>query len=40
LEDRMVPTANVDVVGSYEPHPFGFGTFTKGVKPSDHALKP
>jgi hypothetical protein len=34
LEDRIVSGANVELVGKYHPTPFGFGTFTKGVKPA------
>jgi hypothetical protein len=33
LEDRIDPRANVELVGEYRPTPFGFGAFTKGVKP-------
>ncbi len=29
--------AEVDIVGEYNPTPFGFNAFTKGVTPSDHA---
>ena len=39
LEDKISPQAKVDVVGKYAPTPFGFGKFTKGVKPADHALE-
>ena len=38
MEDRIVPSSNVDYVGPYKPTPFGFGSFTKGVRPSDHEL--
>jgi type 1 glutamine amidotransferase len=31
--------ANVDLVGEYNPSPFKFGGFKKGVKPEDHAWK-
>lgn len=35
-----VPTkANVELVGEYKPTMYGFGTYKKGVKPADHALK-
>jgi hypothetical protein len=34
LEDRIDPRTNVELVGEYRPTPFGFGTFTKGVKPA------
>ncbi|HLU38220.1 MAG TPA: PVC-type heme-binding CxxCH protein, partial [Planctomycetota bacterium] len=30
--------ADVDPVGAYDPTPFGFGTFRRGVRPEDHAL--
>ena len=29
----------VDIVGEFDPTPYGFGGYKKGVKPSDHALK-
>jgi len=35
LEDRIKPDANVDIVGQYEPTPFGHNTYKKNVKPSD-----
>ena len=35
----IVPNANVELVGDYDPLPFGFGRFEKGVKPSDHAVQ-
>jgi type 1 glutamine amidotransferase len=31
--------ADVNYVGEFNPSYFGFGTFKKGVKPEDHALK-
>jgi type 1 glutamine amidotransferase len=34
MEDGISAKANVDLVGDYQPSPFGFGTFRKGVKPS------
>ncbi|MBC8873005.1 MAG: ThuA domain-containing protein [Planctomycetes bacterium] len=40
LEDQIPTRTNVDLVGEYKPLPFGFGGFKKGVKPSDHALRP
>ncbi len=40
LEDKIPAKANVNVVGTYDPLPFGFGKYKKGVKPSEHALKP
>ena len=30
---------DVDYVGEYKPTRFGFGTFTKGVKPDDHKIR-
>ena len=32
--------AGVEPVGKFEPLPFGFGRYKKGVKPADHALAP
>ncbi len=40
MEDAIRPEASVEVVGDYRPTPFGFGTHTEGVKPSDHAWMP
>ena len=40
MEDRIPDQSNVNIVGSYEPTPFGFGKFTKGVRPEDLAMKP
>jgi hypothetical protein len=37
MEDAIPAESNVDLVGDYQPTPFGFGTFTKGVRPADHA---
>jgi hypothetical protein len=39
LENAIPARSDVAIVGSYEPHPFGFGTFIKGVKPAEHALE-
>lgn len=39
MEDRIPPRAVVDLVGPYKPTPFGFGRYTKGVMPSDHAMR-
>ena len=39
MEDQIPAKADVRLVGEYEPTPFGFGTYKKGVKPSDHELK-
>jgi hypothetical protein len=38
-EGRIPERADVSLVGSYAPTPFGFGGGTKGVRPSDHVLK-
>jgi len=39
LEDKLPQKANVDYVGEYNPLWFGFGKFTKGVKPQELELK-
>lgn len=39
MEDRIAASSDVAIVGEYHPNPFGFGTFVKGVKPSDHASR-
>ncbi len=38
MEDVIPEASVVDYVGDYAPTFFGFGTFEKGFKPSDHAL--
>ncbi len=38
MEQQIKGDAKVDVVGTFEPTRFGFGTFKKGVRPADHAL--
>lgn len=38
MEDKIPDKTNVDIVGEYEPLPFGFNKFKKGVKPAAHAL--
>ncbi|MCZ2077201.1 MAG: ThuA domain-containing protein [Bryobacterales bacterium] len=35
LEKKIPAKSNVDIIGHYEPLPFGFGGFRKGVKPAD-----
>ncbi len=35
MEDQIPAKSNVDIVGTYEPHPFGFGKFTPDVRPSN-----
>ncbi len=37
MEDKIPPRSNVDLVGRYDPTPFGHNGYAKGVKPSDHA---
>lgn len=38
--ERLIPArSNVEYVGEYKPTYFGFGKFTKGVKPADLELK-
>ena len=39
MESRIPEVSKVDIVGKYEPTRFRFGGFTKGLKPSDHALR-
>ena len=38
LEDSIPDESVVDYVGDYDPTFFGFGTFKKGLKPSDYAV--
>lgn len=38
LEDQIPECSNVEIVGTFEPLPFGFGAFKKGVKPADLAM--
>ncbi len=38
MEEEIPPKAKVDIVGEYNPLPFGFGQFKKNVRPSDHKL--
>lgn len=41
LDDQLPPTgADVRLVGDYDPSPFAFDGFRRGVKPSDHAPEP
>jgi hypothetical protein len=37
LEDRILASSDVGLVGQYEPRPFGFGGFKTGVTPADLA---
>ncbi len=39
LEDQIPARANVDLVGEFDPLPYGFKGHKPGVKPSDHAMK-
>lgn len=38
--EAQIPAEGTDVrvVGTYEPTPFGFDTYTPGIRPADHAL--
>jgi type 1 glutamine amidotransferase len=38
LEDRIPMSANVDIVGTFETSPMGFGIHKTGLKPQDFAL--
>jgi hypothetical protein len=38
MEEKIPARADVRYVGEYKATPFGFGSYTKGVKPSDHRL--
>jgi hypothetical protein len=38
MEDRITAEANVELVGKYQPLPFKFDGFKRGVKPSELAL--
>ncbi len=37
MEDRIPAKSNVELVGTYRPTPFGFGTYTRGLKPATYA---
>jgi type 1 glutamine amidotransferase len=39
MDDKIPDRAAVDLVGSFQPSPFAFKGFKKGVRPVDHALK-
>jgi hypothetical protein len=39
MEKRIPPRSNVDLVGDYQPLPFKFGGFAKGVRPADLAAR-
>jgi len=38
LEGQIAAEPKADIVGTYAPTMFGFGTYTRGVKPADFAL--
>jgi len=38
MEDAIPEKSNADIVGEFDPTYFGFGTFKKGVRPSDLKL--
>jgi hypothetical protein len=39
LESEISPQSSVAIVGTYNPRPFSFGGFQKGVRPVDHETK-
>lgn len=39
MEDKIPDLSNVEIVGEYKPTFYGFGSFTKGVKISEHELR-
>jgi len=39
MEKAIPPRANVDIVGRYDPSPFGFEGHRKGAKPSDYSME-
>lgn len=40
MEDQIPEKTKVDIVGKFEPTPFSFNGYKKGVKPADHELAP
>jgi len=38
IEAQITTEPKADIVGTFAPTPFGFGAFTRGVKPSDFVL--
>ncbi|UCD51584.1 MAG: ThuA domain-containing protein [Phycisphaerales bacterium] len=38
LGEKVPASSKVDIIGTYDPKPIGFGGFRKGVKPADHKL--
>jgi len=39
MDEQIPARAEVGIVGRFEPRPFAFNGFQKGVRPSDHELK-
>lgn len=39
MEKQIAAKADVKIVGEFKPSMYGFGSFTKGIKPSDHVLR-
>src|SRR5262245_13674216 len=39
MEEKIAEKSKADLVGEYKANPFRTNGFTKGVKPSDHAMK-
>jgi type 1 glutamine amidotransferase len=39
MEQQIPSKSKVELVGPYTPHAFGFGSFEKGLKPSDHTIE-
>ena len=39
MEDKIPAKSKVDVVGTYDPAPIGFGGNKPGIKPADHKIK-
>lgn len=39
MEDQIPARANVQIVGQYEPTPYGFKKFKPGLKPLDYAME-
>jgi type 1 glutamine amidotransferase len=38
MADKIRGDSKVDIVGTYDPVPIGFGKYKKGLRPSDHKL--
>jgi hypothetical protein len=39
MEKQIPEKTKVDLVGDYKPRAYGFGSFAKGLKPSDFAME-